>query len=232
MTAGRYGCTVEAFCSHIHREIVNAFKVSAWGLSTKLCSALPNTHSPSPCGAWQFALVWGTSVKHSPQHCGLAHVLHDEDVVQIMTKTVAEQVRHTRAVAWWRSRCERDMACASACTRRKRTRRTGGACKSIGTRPRSGARRRPRGRESEGVLQALRDTAELRPQARTTSSITQAQETLCAPDTAGHRLEQLLNVGVEPGEGAAPQPVRGVQDEVDERHQQAPRVRAVHDNAL
>lgn len=41
--------------------------------------------------AAQVALVWGTSVKHSPQHCGLGHVLHDEDVVQIVTKTVTEQ---------------------------------------------------------------------------------------------------------------------------------------------
>lgn len=35
--------------------------------------------------------MWGTSVKHSPQHCGLGHVLHDEDVVQVVTMTVAEQ---------------------------------------------------------------------------------------------------------------------------------------------
>jgi hypothetical protein len=39
----------------------------------------------------QFALVWGTSVRHSPQHCGLAHTLTDEDVVQIVTKTATEQ---------------------------------------------------------------------------------------------------------------------------------------------
>lgn len=64
MTAGRYGCTVESLCSHIHRDIVRSFK---------------------------FALVWGTSVKHSPQHCGLSHLLHDEDVVQVVTMTVAEQ---------------------------------------------------------------------------------------------------------------------------------------------
>lgn len=39
----------------------------------------------------QFALVWGTSVRHSPQHCGLSHTLTDEDVVQIVTKTATEQ---------------------------------------------------------------------------------------------------------------------------------------------
>jgi ribosome-interacting GTPase 1 len=40
---------------------------------------------------FKFALVWGTSTKHSPQHCGLSHQLHDEDVVQIVTKTATEQ---------------------------------------------------------------------------------------------------------------------------------------------
>jgi small GTP-binding protein len=64
MTAGRYGVTVESLCSHIHKDIINSFK---------------------------FALVWGTSVKHTPQTCGLSHMLHDEDVVQVVTMTVAEQ---------------------------------------------------------------------------------------------------------------------------------------------
>ena len=64
MTAGRHGCTVEAFCKHIHRDIIRTFK---------------------------FALVWGRSTKHSPQSVGLAHALEDEDVVQIVTKTANEQ---------------------------------------------------------------------------------------------------------------------------------------------
>ena len=34
------------------------------------------------------ALVWGTSVKHNPQSVGKDHVLHDEDVVQIVKKSV------------------------------------------------------------------------------------------------------------------------------------------------
>lgn len=33
-----------------------------------------------------FALVWGTSTKHSPQRVGLNHVVEDEDVVQIYKK--------------------------------------------------------------------------------------------------------------------------------------------------
>lgn len=51
--------TVESFCNRIHRGLVKQFK---------------------------HALVWGSSVKHNPQKCGLAHVLCDEDVVQIVKK--------------------------------------------------------------------------------------------------------------------------------------------------
>jgi uncharacterized protein len=32
---------------------------------------------------FKYALVWGSG-KHMPQRCGLAHVLEDEDVVQIV----------------------------------------------------------------------------------------------------------------------------------------------------
>jgi endonuclease III-like uncharacterized protein len=39
------------------------------------------------------ALVWGTSTKHSPQRCGMHHQLDDEDVVQIVTKTVKQQTQ-------------------------------------------------------------------------------------------------------------------------------------------
>lgn len=35
------------------------------------------------------ALVWGASVKYSPQKVGKDHVLLDEDVVQIVKKWVA-----------------------------------------------------------------------------------------------------------------------------------------------
>jgi len=35
---------------------------------------------------FKYALVWGTSTKHTPQKVGLAHILEDEDVVQIVKK--------------------------------------------------------------------------------------------------------------------------------------------------
>jgi ribosome-interacting GTPase 1 len=33
------------------------------------------------------AIVWGSSVKYSPQKCGLKHILHDEDVLQVLKKS-------------------------------------------------------------------------------------------------------------------------------------------------
>lgn len=51
--------TVEDFCNSIHRDFKTKFK---------------------------YAMVWGTSVKHSPQKCGLGHKINDEDVVSLFTK--------------------------------------------------------------------------------------------------------------------------------------------------
>ncbi|KAJ4443212.1 Developmentally-regulated GTP-binding protein 2, partial [Periplaneta americana] len=55
----RRGVTVEHVCHAIHRTLAAAFK---------------------------YALVWGTSTKYSPQRVGLHHVMHDEDVIQIVKK--------------------------------------------------------------------------------------------------------------------------------------------------
>jgi len=51
--------TVENFCNKIHRAIMPLFK---------------------------HALIWGSSARHNPQRVGREHVLHDEDVVQIVKK--------------------------------------------------------------------------------------------------------------------------------------------------
>ncbi|MBA0569231.1 hypothetical protein Golob_006675 [Gossypium lobatum] len=65
LSADRGGCTVEDFCNHIHRNLIKDVK---------------------------YVLVWGTSARHYPQHCGLGHVLQDEDVVQIVKKKVFKTV--------------------------------------------------------------------------------------------------------------------------------------------
>jgi len=59
LTDGRYGTTVEAACKQIHRTLLQSF---------------------------DYAIVWGLSVKHTPQRCGLAHSLCDEDVIQVVKK--------------------------------------------------------------------------------------------------------------------------------------------------
>ncbi|PWA84613.1 P-loop containing nucleoside triphosphate hydrolases superfamily protein [Artemisia annua] len=59
LSADKGGCSAEDFCNQIHRSLVKEVK---------------------------YVLVWGSSARHSPQHCGLSHVLQDEDVVQIINK--------------------------------------------------------------------------------------------------------------------------------------------------
>mmetsp|Transcript_45572 Transcript_45572/g.99252 ORF Transcript_45572/g.99252 Transcript_45572/m.99252 type:complete len:404 (+) Transcript_45572:282-1493(+) len=59
LTDGRHGTTVEAACKQVHRSLIQGF---------------------------DYAMVWGTSVKHTPQRVGLAHVLQDEDVIQVVKK--------------------------------------------------------------------------------------------------------------------------------------------------
>lgn len=51
--------SVEDFCNAIHKSMVEQFRT---------------------------AVVYGTSVKHQPQHVGLSHVLKDEDVITILKK--------------------------------------------------------------------------------------------------------------------------------------------------
>lgn len=55
----RRGCTVEHVCHAIHRTLVENFK---------------------------YALVWGRSVKFSPQRVGLQHLMCHDDVIQVVKK--------------------------------------------------------------------------------------------------------------------------------------------------
>lgn len=60
----RKGTTVKALCQNVSTQMLRDFN---------------------------FAMVWGKSAKHSPQRCGINHPLEDEDVVQVVTKTNAQQ---------------------------------------------------------------------------------------------------------------------------------------------
>lgn len=60
----RHGFTVEAACKSISREFLPIFN---------------------------FALIWGKSAKFNPQRVGLSHVLQDEDVIQVVAKTLVQQ---------------------------------------------------------------------------------------------------------------------------------------------
>mmetsp|Transcript_16906 Transcript_16906/g.35494 ORF Transcript_16906/g.35494 Transcript_16906/m.35494 type:complete len:420 (+) Transcript_16906:151-1410(+) len=64
LSAIRKGTTVRSLCHNVSTQMLRDFN---------------------------FALVWGKSAKHSPQRCGVNHELADEDVVQIVTKTNAQQ---------------------------------------------------------------------------------------------------------------------------------------------
>ena len=59
LTAGRHGTTVEAACKQIHRSLIPTF---------------------------DYAIVWGRSVRQTPQRVGLRHDLADEDVIQVVKK--------------------------------------------------------------------------------------------------------------------------------------------------
>jgi uncharacterized protein len=66
ITKKRHGITVEAACQSISKDLLEKFN---------------------------FAYVWGTSTKFSPQRVGLNHELQDEDVLQIVPKTNVQEKR-------------------------------------------------------------------------------------------------------------------------------------------
>lgn len=68
LTAQRHGLSVEAVCKSVSKEFLPIFN---------------------------FAFVWGRSTKFNPQRVGLGHQLMDEDVVQIVLKTLVQQ-KHSK----------------------------------------------------------------------------------------------------------------------------------------
>jgi len=72
LTNGRHGTSVEACCKQVSSKLIDYF---------------------------DYAMVWGQSVKHAPQRVGLSHMLEDEDVIQIVKKrgTVKELDPHNQS---------------------------------------------------------------------------------------------------------------------------------------
>jgi uncharacterized protein len=64
LSSERNGLSIEAACTSVSKELLDVFN---------------------------FALVWGRSTKFNPQRVGLSHVLMDEDVFQVVPKTLVQQ---------------------------------------------------------------------------------------------------------------------------------------------
>eukprot|EP00606_Chrysophyceae_sp_TOSAG23-5_P001227 GSChrysophyteH2.ASY1.ANO1.1695.1 assembled CDS len=64
LTSKRHGLDIKAACKSVSNDLLDIFN---------------------------FALVWGRSTKYSPQRVGLTHKLADEDVIQIVPKTIVQQ---------------------------------------------------------------------------------------------------------------------------------------------
>ena len=73
-----------------HPDLTDPVVLSAIRKGTSVKSLCQNV-STQMLRDFNFALVWGKSAKHSPQRCGINHDLQDEDVVQVVTKTNAQQ---------------------------------------------------------------------------------------------------------------------------------------------
>lgn len=73
-----------------HPDLAEPVVLSAIRKGTSVKSLCQNV-STQMLRDFNFALVWGKSAKHSPQRCGINHELNDEDVVQVVTKTNAQQ---------------------------------------------------------------------------------------------------------------------------------------------
>ncbi len=66
LSTERKGTTVQAACLAVSKDMFDNFN---------------------------YALVWGTSTKHSSQRVGKDHELQDEDVLQVIAKTANQQTK-------------------------------------------------------------------------------------------------------------------------------------------
>lgn len=69
LTTNRHGLTVKSAIMQLHKDLMTEFG---------------------------YAMIWGRSVKFSPQKCGINAVLNDEDVLQIEKKLIKKGQSHER----------------------------------------------------------------------------------------------------------------------------------------
>lgn len=81
----RKGVTVEHVCHSIHRTLAQQFKYALVWVRVRFDVKNILYYNYIFLTKIYF-LVQGTSTKYSPQRVGLQHIMHDEDVIQIVKK--------------------------------------------------------------------------------------------------------------------------------------------------